>query len=930
MATLLTLPATTYVPPSPALARNRRRSLNTIIEDEERSVEKRGSSQQQRDRDTTQKRKKDRKADRESPISEHFPTPRGTNFMSAPIPVSPTSSSTDSHLSSAPWSRDSFTTEETEFDDIYGVSDDEIDRRKSNGSGLVRRSSGRRQSVSSVRLSSSSARSRTSLPSLIIPTSDNRWLGSAPFKVLNTPIPPTPPPKVPMSPAIYSYLANKEVPSLTAPPSLDGSSANPSLDGSLTSEQLDKLSAPPTPDTGNDEDPGGAWGNGVQLQPAAMATLRALSGDNDYVDQQIEQVLELSQMSPELEMQQSPPPLVTNIRRNDSIILTPAQQRAMQSLTKLEIPSPGGFFSSLTPGSRHTWHMATSSPKSARPPSSSTAEHFYKTPWTSRPVGSVFEVSETASDGICTARPNLKQLNSDLTVKRQDSDETVAQLPHEISSPRDEDVVPTEMLEDYSFGYVRTLIDNASVNIDRTGMWLSAQAEYLSALINPPEERDDEDALLKRQSTVQVQRQASSKKTVRFSEMPIACPKPPQLRHLESAYYRSFQTMVTRSRYRDTFVHRIPRFEALQAQRISFPEAHRSQLLGKFQLSVVPLSAKKRMSANVARGDEEPIEDPERLKREREREAMRQMSGPIWNVMAGKIINGGRLIAAPVAKRLARLSSMGPTTAGVPRDRAKILDLGGQATCDWAWHCATEYPNTKVYTVTTKSIRQLSNSNIRGPTNHHQVAVEKLWLLPFKDNNFDLISARYFYTILKAASENGIDEYDACLNECFRVLKPGGYIEFSLIDSDIVNPGPLCEAMSVEFGFILRARGYDAQPTKSFLNRLHKAGFRNLKRAWMFLPMGPPNERTDFERDSWGVERKLESEAMVVGSTDNVAAVTGVVGSWAWEKWMLGLQLECGREDDGLLGGVHAVLEEGRRCGAGWRSLSGWARKPLT
>ena len=27
---------------------------------------------------------------------------------------------------------------------------------------------------------------------------------------------------------------------------------------------------------------------------------------------------------------------------------------------------------------------------------------------------------------------------------------------------------------------------------------------------------------------------------------------------------------------------------------------------------------------------------------------------------------------------------------GTPRDRARILDLGGQATCDWAWHCATE------------------------------------------------------------------------------------------------------------------------------------------------------------------------------------------------------------------------------------------------
>ncbi|RAL62760.1 hypothetical protein DID88_004602 [Monilinia fructigena] len=113
-----------------------------------------------------------------------------------------------------------------------------------------------------------------------------------------------------------------------------------------------------------------------------------------------------------------------------------------------------------------------------------------------------------------------------------------------------------------------------------------------------------------------------------------------------------------------------------------------------------------------------------------------------WNVTATKLLNGGRLIAAPIAKRLARLSSMGPTINGTPRDRARILDLGGQATCDWAWHCATEYPNCKVYTVTTKALRQLSNSNIRGPKNLRQVAVDRLVKLPWKDNQFDLVSAR--------------------------------------------------------------------------------------------------------------------------------------------------------------------------------------------
>ncbi|CRK48930.1 hypothetical protein BN1723_016973, partial [Verticillium longisporum] len=143
---------------------------------------------------------------------------------------------------------------------------------------------------------------------------------------------------------------------------------------------------------------------------------------------------------------------------------------------------------------------------------------------------------------------------------------------------------------------------------------------------------------------------------------------------------------------------RLPRFEALQAQRVCRREYHRNQLLGKYQLSVMPQSAKKRLSANVARGDDVLIDDPEKLKREKEQEAMSQTSMSNWHVAATRYLNGGCLISAPVAKRLARLSRMAPGPDGVARDRARILDLGGQATCDWAWHCALQYPNTKIYT----------------------------------------------------------------------------------------------------------------------------------------------------------------------------------------------------------------------------------------
>jgi hypothetical protein len=184
-----------------------------------------------------------------------------------------------------------------------------------------------------------------------------------------------------------------------------------------------------------------------------------------------------------------------------------------------------------------------------------------------------------------------------------------------------------------------------------------------------------------------------------------------------------------------------------------------------------------------------------------------------------------------------------------------------------------------------------------------------------------------------------------------RLLKPGGYLEFSLLDSDIMNAGPLGLAKSVEFGFNLKTLGYDPNPTKMWLGRLSRAGFDEVRRAWMCLPMGErrptqkPLPAVPMRDSPTGEEVKTVSlEAMVTGSTDNIAGVCGMVGGWSWERWLLRCEMEKASGELRLadtvtagpammeackcLDGVAAIIEEGRNCGAGWRMLSGYARKP--
>lgn len=969
--------ANRYQPRESSLARRHNRLLNPIVEEDSDD----GYFQQ------TNLNERGRRTDTShlkieawlSPMSDHFPTPRGVHYLAAPVlPSSPSTESAGGSsptTSSNPWNRSSVGTVNTEFEDLYDVSDEEDGDDNEMTKTSRRMSSTRRNSRASAKQPSP----------LVIPANredaNGKWSAVDNLKKITSPVPLTPSANLTMSPAQVNFMDKQQamdIPTISAPPSLDGS---------LNSDQLAAMSAPVTPVIGPNEGTNDEAWSGVQLQPSALATLHSLSHDEEPHEQPA-QVLEVQQppTQPISEMRQQPSRLITVFQQHlfGNPAASPVRNRqSLADLTRLDIPSPGGFFSGLSPRTRTTWHPPTKSPEDVAPPTSTTAEQFYRCPWNSNasvplmpkrndsvedfyrsanvssdPVEQVIEVQEDdMSDGLPTARPIAVQKNS------SSSTEMVKPPP----SPEVEDA-PTEIVVDYDPDYARKQQEEALSNLDRTELWLMAQRVYLGGIdqneqsgpLNAiAEEPEDEEEVPKFEPQVEPTPERSltvKKKTVRFSELisTTAQPKrlPPKLLRQESAYYRAFQDYIIRAQQKDVFVQQLARFEALQAQRVSLRDTHRNQLLGKYQLSVVPQSAKKRLSANVARGDDILMDDPEKLRKEKEHEAMNQMTLPTWHVAAMKMLNGGKLISAPVTKRLARLSRMAPGHDGVTRDRARILDLGGQSSCDWAWHCALQFPNTKIYTVTTKTIRQLSNCNIRGPPNHRQVAVERLTRLPFADNQFDLVSARELHSILKFVGENGEDEWESCLKECMRVLKPGGYLEFSLLDSDIINAGPIGLAKSVEFGFSLKTLGYDPNPTKLWLGRLARAGFQDVRRAWMCLPMGtkhnhnkpPPPPMKD---NVAGQETKTcQLDAMVMGSADDIAGVCSIVGGWSWERWLLRCEMEkvagelrladivtngaAVEEASKCLEIVPAVIEEGRDCKSGFRMLNGYAMKPKT
>ena len=687
-------------------------------------------------------------------------------------------------------------------------------------------------------------------------------------------------------------------------------SAAPSLDGSLTSEEMDKLSCPATPENGarrGSMSSVDSWG--VQLDLQALETLQHLG--NSPSSEQYEQ--DDAAVEIRGEMQE------VSLRQNLSLSI-PSTNLGFKStgstpVSELSIPSPGGFFSSLQSTARHTWSL----PKQQESiPNTSTAENFYNLPWGSRK-----EPTEPV--------PALPQRSSTLAGSTLDGyDDPLTTSRPVFLSPIDESVEikeinPSKTIFQYNENYNAELQKLSTANLEMTGRWLNEQDELLLAI---REMNDMASPSFSTSNPTQEDETAAKhaiKKSVKFAEEPSKSPTVESAPKPITTYVQGLEYLRSRSQKTDTFIHRQTRAEAMHVQRRCTPIAHRDQLLGKFELSQPDRPAPPRPVSEFFMND--PTVVKERIARaQMERQALDQMLPIQWVLQAKKQLNGGKLLSKPAARRITR--------ATTPR----ILDLGGVATNDWAWDVAYDYPHATVTTVYTAGNNM--SANVAGPANHKHLSVPNLWTLPFPAGHFDVVSARTLYELLKTSKPVGraSDEYDLCLKECYRCLKPGGILDFSLMDADVIHAGRNAQKMSVEFGFNLKTRGYDAQPTKTFLPRVSRAGFKDVQRAWMVLPMGKTaaNWRDELNvgaKPSQQEKRITEDgevevdEVPVLGSTIDAAMLTGVVGSWAYERWLLRLQMEMGKDDEKLLEGVVQVLEEGAQGCAGWRTLTGWARK---
>ena len=102
--------------------------------------------------------------------------------------------------------------------------------------------------------------------------------------------------------------------------------------------------------------------------------------------------------------------------------------------------------------------------------------------------------------------------------------------------------------------------------------------------------------------------------------------------------------------------------------------------------------------------------------------------------------------------------------------------------------------------------------------------------LPYKDNSFDVITARGLTSIVADA------DWPQTIDELIRVLRPGGRLELVTHDQ-WVNEGPISRGFTKKFSTALAKTGFSAEQTKILLPTLKEAQLTNVQVANLAIPI---------------------------------------------------------------------------------------------
>ncbi|KAJ9618462.1 hypothetical protein H2203_009059 [Taxawa tesnikishii (nom. ined.)] len=288
-------------------------------------------------------------------------------------------------------------------------------------------------------------------------------------------------------------------------------------------------------------------------------------------------------------------------------------------------------------------------------------------------------------------------------------------------------------------------------------------------------------------------------------------------------------------------------------------------------------------------------------------------------------------------------------------DNVKVLVVDGLGK-DWSYYCAMTYPTATFYNLGPDSATEPSVADPAGwkpLTNHRQIQhLSMSDPFPFPKGFFSAVVLRF----PQATSDK---VFHQCIYECKRVLQPGGYLEISALDLDLMSMGTRARKAVMN----LKMRMQQADSNVSLRNLgdvmmrlVGRRGFENIQRCVVGVPAAGriPRSQDMSSISSGSSSKKGKERAMsivhepsnasladlvndapataITGFTDSndegITKMVAKVGRWWYSTCYESAVTATTNPPSDSIWDTPGLLRECERHGTSFRLLICYAQKP--
>ncbi|PNS21441.1 hypothetical protein CAC42_1220 [Sphaceloma murrayae] len=177
--------------------------------------------------------------------------------------------------------------------------------------------------------------------------------------------------------------------------------------------------------------------------------------------------------------------------------------------------------------------------------------------------------------------------------------------------------------------------------------------------------------------------------------------------------------------------------------------------------------------------------------------------------------------------------------------RVLVVDGLGK---DWSYYCALTYPKATFYNLEVTGSDGKSSNRGQDLSNYRNVRHSSIGSpFPFPRGFFTAVIFRFPIAVTDKA-------YHACIFECKRVLRPGGFLELSVLDLDMMNMGTNARRALRNLKMDMHAKNEQISLRNlgdMMLTLIGRRGFDNIQRCIVGIPVAGRIPRSqDMSSDS--------------------------------------------------------------------------------